>query len=345
MNTVMLPASGRDTVARASEIIRRGGLLGIPTETVYGLGANGLDPQAVLRIFEAKGRPQDNPLILHVWGKAQVPDFCHDVPECAWTLMDTFWPGPLTIILPARDVVPRQTTAGLSTVGIRCPATPVTREIIRAAGVPIAAPSANLSGKPSPTTAEHVLHDMDGKIDAIVDGGPCQVGVESTIVDLSHGTPRLLRPGGIGPEALRALLGELEIDRAVVGEIAQDAVVRAPGMKYTHYTPQADVIIVTGSAQGAARYIRKRLRDSDRVLCFQEELPLYPAGQAMAYGLEAEPETLARGLFAALRALDRSDIKTIYARCPTGGGVLCAVENRLKKAAGFHMVKGDEEPC
>ncbi|MBQ9268208.1 MAG: threonylcarbamoyl-AMP synthase [Oscillospiraceae bacterium] len=344
MNTNLLPADGPDTIARAAEIIRAGGLLGIPTETVYGLGANGLDPDAVLKIFEAKGRPQDNPLILHVAGPEQAEQFCHDIPDAARALMERFWPGPLTLILPARDIVPRRTTAGLDTVGVRCPATAVTREIIAAAGVPIAAPSANISGKPSPTTAAHVLHDMDGKIEAVVDAGPCAVGVESTIVDLTGQTPRLLRPGGIGPEQLRTVLGALEVDEAVLGEVAPDAVVRAPGMKYTHYTPQADVIIVTGSREAAARYILRRLTPEDRVLCFEEELPLYPEGTATAYGEETRPETLARGLFAALRELDRADIRTIYARCPSGGGVTYAVANRLKKAAGFHVVKGDEEP-
>ena len=176
-----------------------------------------------------------------------------------------------------------------------------------------------------------------------MDAGPCGVGVESTIVDLTCGVPRLLRPGGIGPETLQAVLGELEVDRTVLGEVDQDAVVRAPGMKYTHYTPQAQVIIVTGSAEGAARYIRNHLTGSDRVLCFREELPLYPEGLALAYGQETEPDSLARGLFAALRELDRPEIQTIYARCPTGGGVTYAVANRLKKAAGFHLVKGDEE--
>ena len=343
MNTILLDAAAPDTVSRGAEIIKSGGLLGIPTETVYGLGANGLDPDAVLKIFEAKGRPQDNPLILHVSGPQQVETFCHDIPEIAWTLMEKFWPGPLTLVLPARDIVPRRTTAGLDTVAIRCPASDLTRAIIEAAGVPIAAPSANISGKPSPTTAAHVLHDMNGKIDAIVDGGPCAVGLESTIVDLTGNTPRLLRPGGVTPDMLRAVLGALIIDQAVLGEIAADTVVRAPGMKYTHYTPAGQVIIVTGNAEGAARYIKKRLTSQDKVLCFSEELHLYPAEYAMAYGTEAQPETLARGLFAALRELDRDDIKTIYARCPTDGGEGFAVANRLKKAAGFHIVEGDAE--
>lgn len=341
MNTRILDAGSPDTPVIAAEIIRQGGLVGIPTETVYGLGANGLDQNAVLKIFEAKGRPQDNPLILHVSGAQQVPQFCHDIPECAWTLMEKFWPGPLTLVLPARDNVPKRTTANLDTVAIRCPAHALTRKIIELAGVPIAAPSANISGKPSPTTAEHVYHDMQGKIEAIVDGGECSVGVESTILDLTASKPRLLRPGGITPEQLQQVVGEMDIDPAVLGEIAPDQVVRAPGMKYTHYTPAGDVIIVTGSAENAARYILSRLHEEDRVLCFQEELSLYPADKALAYGYASQPETLARGLFGALRTLDHAEIKTIYARCPSGGGVTYAVANRLKKAAGFHIVEGD----
>lgn len=343
MKTRLLNPAAPETLDLAAEIIRSGGLLGIPTETVYGLGANGLSGTAVREIFAAKGRPQDNPLILHVAGQEQVADFCHDIPPQAYLLMERFWPGPLTLILPARRIVPRETTAGLSTVGVRCPDHDITRAIIRRAGVPIAAPSANISGKPSPTTAQHVLHDMDGKIAAVVDGGSCRVGVESTIVDLTGERPRLLRPGGVTPEQLKELLGELDIDRAVTGEIAQDAVVRAPGMKYTHYTPSGDVIIVTGTGEQAARYILRHLKQGDRVLCFREELELYPEGTALAYGSEREPETLAHGLFGALRALDRGDIPTIYARCPQGGGVTYAVANRLKKAAGFHIVEGDQE--
>ena len=343
MNTQILLPDQPDTLKTAAEIIRSGGLLGSPTETVYGLGANGLDPGAVLKIFEAKGRPQDNPLILHVSGPEQVTEFCHDIPAAAYALMERYWPGPLTLVLPARDNVPRRTTAGLDTVAIRCPDNDLTRAIIREAGVPIAAPSANISGKPSPTTAQHVYHDMAGKIEAIVDGGPCSVGVESTIVDLTGDIPRLLRPGGVTPEELKEMLGDLIVDKAVVGEIAKDAVVRAPGMKYTHYTPAGEVIIVTGSAEEAARYILNRLDpETDRVLCFREELGLYPEEAALAYGEEAHPETLARGLFAALRELDSDNIRTIYARCPEGGGVVYAVANRLKKAAGFHIVKGDD---
>lgn len=342
MKTLLLPASDPSTAARAAEILKIGGLVAIPTETVYGLGADGLNPDAVLHIFEAKGRPQDNPLILHIAEPKQMEDICHDIPEAAWKLAERFWPGPLTMVLPCRDSVPRRTTAGLDTVAVRCPRTAVTREIIRLAGVPIAAPSANLSGKPSTTTAQHVLHDMDGRIDAIVDDGPCDVGVESTIVDLTGGTPRLLRPGGVTPEQLREVLGALIIDKAVTAQISNDTVVRAPGMKYKHYAPQGEVLIVAGPREKAAAYIRRHFQEGDAVLCFSEELPLYEGCCPTAYGSESDTATLAHGLFAALRDLDRSDVKTIFARCPEDGGVGYAVRNRLRKAAGFHIIPEEE---
>ncbi len=342
MNTKLFRAGDPDAAARAAAILRAGGLVAIPTETVYGLGANGLDEAAVARIFEAKGRPQDNPLILHIAEPARLTDICRDIPGAAWELARRFWPGPLTMVLPCRDTVPRRTTAGLDTVAVRCPRTAVTREIIRLAGVPVAAPSANLSGKPSTTTAEHVLHDLDGKIEAVVDDGPCQVGVESTIVDMTGPVPRLLRPGGLAPELLEAVLGRLEVDPAVTAPVAADAVVRAPGMKYRHYAPQGQVLIVPGSREKAAAYIRRHFAPGDAVLCFQEELPLYDGCNPTAYGREDDAETLARGLFAALRELDRADISTIFARCPAGGGVGYAVRNRLRKAAGFRIVPEDE---
>ena len=343
MKTRLLSAADPNTPAIAADIIRSGGLVAIPTETVYGLGANGLDEQAVLKIFEAKGRPQDNPLILHISGPEQIEQFCHHIPQAAYDLAEAFWPGPLTMVLPAKDVVPRRTTAGLDTVGIRCPDSPVTREIIRLAGVPIAAPSANISGKPSTTTAEHVLHDHDGRIDAIVDGGPCRVGVESTIVDLTECRPRLLRPGGIGPEQLISVLGDLVVDKAVTAQVDKDAVVKAPGMKYRHYAPTEPVVIVSGSRENAAAYIRAHFEPGDRVLCFEEELPLYDGCNPLSYGREADVNTLSAGLFAALRELDDPKIHQVYARCPVGGGVAYAVQNRLKKAAAFHIVDAEEE--
>lgn len=339
METKLLSAEKPEELRYAAELIKSGGLVGLPTETVYGLGANGLDADAVLHIFEAKGRPQDNPLILHIWRPEQMEDFCRDIPAAAYRLAEKFWPGPLTMVLPVCDNVPKRTTANLNTVAVRCPKTAATREIIRLAGVPIAAPSANLSGKPSTTTAQHVLHDMNGRIDAIVDGGACEVGVESTIVDLTQSRPRLLRPGGITPEQLLTVLDELDIDEAVTGQLAPDAVVRAPGMKYKHYAPQAEVYIIAGTREAAAQYIAAHFTAGDAVLCFSEELPLYRAMQPTAYGSEAQPETLAAGLFAALRQLDTPEIRRIFARCPVGGGACYAVQNRLKKAAAFRVIE------
>ena len=343
METLFLPAQDPKTAEIAAEIIKNGGLVAIPTETVYGLGANGLDENAVTKIFEAKGRPQDNPLILHLYGPEQIELFCHHIPQKAYDLAEKFWPGPLTMVLPAKSVVPKRTTGGLSTVAVRCPDSEVTRNIIRLAGVPVAAPSANISGKPSTTTAEHVRHDHDGKIDAIVDGGACRVGVESTIVDLTEERPRLLRPGGVTPEELMEVLGDLVIDKAITAQVDKDAVVKAPGMKYRHYAPQEPVVIVSGSREKAAQYIRAHFVPGDRVLCFEEELPLYAGCDPLSYGREADVNTLSAGLFAALRELDDPAIHQVYARCPVGGGVAYAVQNRLKKAAAFHIVDAEEE--
>ncbi len=342
MKTFVLSAEDQKTAAIAANIIMQGGLVAIPTETVYGLGANGLDETAVAHIFEVKGRPQHNPLILHISGPEQIEQFAHGVPQAAYTLAEKFWPGPLTMILPARHIVPKRTTGGLDTVGLRCPDCDITREIIRLSGVPIAAPSANISGKPSTTTADHVLHDHDGKIPLIVDGGPCRVGVESTIVDLTGKRPRLLRPGGIGPEELLEVLGDLVVDKAVTAQISQDEIVRAPGMKYRHYAPDEPVVIVAGSREKAAAYIRAHFEPGDRVLCFEEELPLYEGCDTLAYGRESNVETLSAGLFAALRELDDPSIHQVYARCPSGGGVAYAIQNRLKKAAAFHVIDAEE---
>ena len=342
MLTRYLSADDPATPAIAADLIRRGELVAIPTETVYGLGADGLNEEAVAKIFLAKGRPQDNPLILHVAQARDMEKFCHSIPEAAYKLAEAFWPGPLTMVLPARDIVPKRTTAGLSTVAVRCPDSDVTREIIRLSGVPIAAPSANISGKPSTTTAQHVLHDHDGKIAAVVDGGPCRVGVESTIVDLTEERPRLLRPGGVTPEELLALLGDLVVDKAVTAQIDKDAVVKAPGMKYRHYAPSEPVVIVSGSREKAAAYIHGHFTPGDRVLCFEEELPLYEGLNPLPYGREADVATLSAGLFAALRELDDPSIHQVYARCPVGGGIAYAVQNRLKKAAAFHIVDAEE---
>ncbi len=342
MKTLLLPATASQTAQIAANIIKTGGLVAIPTETVYGLGADGLNPEAVAKIFLAKGRPQDNPLILHLADAEDMDQYCHSIPQAAYALAEKFWPGPLTMVLPAKSCVPKCTTAGLPTVAVRCPDCEVTRNIIRLAGVPIAAPSANISGKPSTTTAQHVLHDHKGKIELIVDGGPCRVGVESTIVDLTEERPRLLRPGGITPEQLTEVLGDLVVDKAVTAQIDKDAVVKAPGMKYRHYAPACQVSIVSGSREKAAEYIHAHYKKGDRVLCFQEELPLYKDCNPLSYGKEADVETLSAGLFDALRQLDDPAVHRVYARCPEGGGIAYAVQNRLKKAAAFHIINAED---
>ena len=342
MNTIVFhPESDPNAVRDAAAILRRGGLLGIPTETVYGLGADALNEDAVSRIFLAKGRPQDNPLIIHVPDASWLERYCRSVPPAAYQLAERFWPGPLTMILPRRDIVPLQTTGGLETVGVRCPNHPVTLAIIEAAGVPIAAPSGNTSGRPSPTTAPHMIEDMDGRIDGIVDGGPCTVGVESTIIDLTVTPPRLLRPGGLPLESLRQVLGEVAVDKAVTGLLAAGERPRAPGMKYRHYAPHAPVTVVTGEPERSARRIQGLLSDTAGVICFDEYAPLFPGHIIHKLGPAADKSAQARHVFDALRTFDGTDITEIFAQCPDDGGLGLAVANRLKKAAGFHLVDAD----
>lgn len=334
--------TGHDIPAAAA-ILREGGLLGIPTETVYGLGANGLNAEAVRHIFEAKGRPQDNPLIFHIPDASWLARYCHDVPASAYALAERFWPGPLTMILPRREIVPDAVTCGLDTVGVRCPDHPVTLEIIRAAAVPVAAPSGNRSGRPSPTCARHMLEDMEGRIDAIVDGGPCGVGVESTIIDLTVAPPRLLRPGGLPLEELREVLGEIAVDKAVLSPLAAGEKPRAPGMKYRHYAPKAPVTVVTGPGEGTARYIRERAGEHTGVICFDEFAEAFPNCVVEPIGSAADKAEQARRVFDALRAFDGTAVTAIYAQCPGDAGLGLAVANRLKKAAGFQIVDIGED--
>lgn len=332
------PEQDKNAVAEAAAILRRGGLLGIPTETVYGLGADALNEDAVRRIFEAKGRPQDNPLIIHVPSADWLARYCRDVPDAAYQLAARFWPGPLTMILPRRDIVPLRTTGGLETVGVRCPDHPVTLAIIEAAGVPIAAPSGNTSGRPSPTTAGHMMEDMLGKIEGIVDGGPCTVGVESTILDLTVQPPRLLRPGGLPLEALEQVLGEVAVDDAVRRKMGEGERPRAPGMKYRHYAPKAAVTVVAGPARRSAAYIQQHLPEGAGVICFDEYAPLFAGHIVHHLGPADDKLAQAQHVFDALRTFDDTDVPEIYAQCPDESGLGLAVSNRLKKAAGFHVV-------
>ena len=340
MKTIVFhPETDNTAIQQAAAILRHGGLLGIPTETVYGLGANALDETAVLHIFEAKGRPQDNPLILHVPGADWLELYCHDIPPVAYTLAERFWPGPLTMILPRRDIVPLRTTGGLETVGVRCPNHPMTLAIIREAGIPVAAPSGNTSGRPSPTTAQHMLEDMDGKINGIVDGGPCSVGVESTIIDLTVTPPRLLRPGGLPLEALEAVLGTVTVDKAVRQKLADGEQAKAPGMKYRHYAPKAPVTVITGTPGASAAYIAAHLTKHSGVICFDEYAPLFEGHTIHRLGPAGDKLAQAQHVFDALRTFDGTDVTEIFAQCPDEGGLGLAVGNRLKKAAGFHVVE------
>ena len=342
MNTIVFhPESDPAAIQEAAAILRRGGLVGIPTETVYGLGADALNEEAVVQIFLAKGRPQDNPLIIHVPDASWLEQYCRDVPPEAYRLAERFWPGPLTMILPRRDIVPLQTTGGLETVGVRCPDHPVTLAIIRAAGVPIAAPSGNTSGRPSPTTAAHMIEDMDGKIDGIVDGGPCTVGVESTIIDLTVTPPRLLRPGGLPLEALEEVLGTVAVDKAVTGLLKDGEKPRAPGMKYRHYAPKAPVTAVTGDPAHSALVIRGLLREKAGVICFDEFAGYFEGHIVHRLGPFTDKLAQAQRVFDALRTFDGTDVTEIFAQCPDDAGLGLAVGNRLKKAAGFHLINGD----
>ena len=332
-----------DKISAAAKILREGGLVAIPTETVYGLGANGLDPNAVNRIFEAKGRPQDNPLILHVTGAQWLPRYCRDIPPIAYVLARKFWPGPLTMILKRSPVVPDETTAGLDTVAVRCPNHPVTLSIIREAGIPIAAPSANTSGRPSCTTAQDVLEDMDGKIEGVVDGGACTVGVESTILDLTCEPPRLLRPGGLPLEDLERLIGHIDVDKAVTGKLEEGEKPKAPGMKYRHYAPKAPVTVVTGSPEASAAEITRRVSPTSGVICFDEYVHMFPEQEVHALGPAADKLTQAQRVFDALRNFYGSAVTEVYAQCPDNRGLGLAIGNRLKKAAGFHIIEADSQ--
>lgn len=339
MNTIYFNEPTPENIRAAADIIRSGGLLGIPTETVYGLGADALNEEAVLHIFEAKGRPQDNPLIIHVPDADWLSRYCENVPESAYRLAAEFWPGPLTMILPRKPVVPLRTTGGLETVGVRCPDHPVTLAIIRAADMPIAAPSGNTSGRPSPTCLSDMREDMDGKIDGVFDGGPCAVGVESTIIDLTCTPPRLLRPGGLPLEELRRVLGEVAVDKAVVSKLADGERPKAPGMKYRHYAPKAPVTVVTGDPEKSAAYIKAQLPAGAGVICFSEFAGLFAGFRVHDLGSCRDKAEQARRVFDALREFDHESVTEIFAQCPDSAGLGLAVANRLKKAAGFHVIE------
>ncbi len=322
----------------ACEILKRGGLVAIPTETVYGLAANTFDEMAVADIFKAKGRPQDNPLIVHISDFEMLKTVVCEVPDKAKELAERFWPGPLTMVLPRSERVPSSVSAGLETVAVRMPSNEVAREIIRKSGLPLSAPSANLSGSPSPTTADHVLFDLDGRIDAVVVSHRAEVGVESTVVTLCTNPPRLLRPGGITVEQLKEILPDLVVDKAVLAEPEKGKPVASPGMKYKHYSPKAKVVMLEGDIDKFADYVNQNKADGVFALVFEGEEERVQV-QTLSFGKKNDYSEQAAVLFDALRELDKRGCKLCFARVPEKTGVGLAVYNRLIRAAAFEVIK------
>lgn len=340
MDTLFLTAN-EEGIARAAETIRRGGLCALPTETVYGLGANGFDTDAVAHIFAAKGRPQDNPLILHIADWEMLEELVEEIPPVARALAERFWPGPLTMIFKRKPCVPDVVTAGLDTVAIRMPSSPVMRAVIRQAGVPIAAPSANRSGKPSPTTAKHVLDDLDGRIDLILDGGACDIGLESTIVNPVSDPPTLLRPGGVTLEQIRMCTLDVVTDPSLLGAKTERPL--APGMKYRHYAPEGNVTVVDGEKDAVIAYIKNAVKEADSktgILAPEGYFSDKDADLVLSLGDSAA--TAAQRLFAALRTFDDAKVARIFAVDSDARGIGLALCNRLYKAAGFQIIHLEE---
>lgn len=334
-----------EELAEAAQIIRRGGLVAFPTETVYGLGANALDEEAAKKIYAAKGRPSDNPLIAHISCLDELAPLVERIPETGRKLAEAYWPGPLTMVFPKSAQVPYGTTGGLDTVAVRMPSDPVANRLIRLAGVPIAAPSANTSGRPSPTTAEHVWQDMNGRIEMIIDGGPVGIGVESTIVDVSGDVPTLLRPGAVTLEMLQETIGRVEIDPAIQGPPKEGMRPKAPGMKYRHYAPKANLTLVEGTPEAVAEKINELVAEQIAkgrrvgVICTEETKERYPQGILRSVGIRAKEETIAHNLFAVLREFDDLQVDEIYSESFSKDHLGQAIMNRLTKAAGYHTIQ------
>ena len=340
MKTKVLPVSP-EAIEEAAQVIRDGGLVGMPTETVYGLGANALDPKAVLSIFEAKGRPADNPLIVHVSSMEEVAPLVREIPRAAKKLMEAFWPGPMTLILPKADCIPTAVSAGLDTVGVRLPASDAARALIAASGCPIAAPSGNRSGRPSPTTAQHMLEDMDGRIPLILDGGACEVGVESSVIDATGETPIILRPGGVTPEMVQEVLGRVSVDEHVMSPLAEGEAVRSPGMKYKHYAPEARTVIFEGKAEQVVAAICARYDEAqaagERVAILGFDEHDFGARACISLGRASCPQEAAARLFGALRELDERGDTLALCEAVDMAGIGLAVMNRMGRAAAFDI--------
>lgn len=337
------PAVEVDKLLEAADIIKAGGLVVFPTETVYGLGADATNADAVCEIFKAKGRPQDNPLIIHISTPSEAEKYTYTT-ELYYRLAKSFMPGPLTVILPSRDVIPSVTRGGLSTVAVRCPENAVARELIRLSGVPIAAPSANLSGSPSPTEANHVKKDMLGRCDMIIDGGDCDFGLESTIVKIEdNDTVTLLRPGKITREDISALGIRVNIADAVLEKLADGQVALSPGMKYRHYAPRADVLLLDGAFCERARYIGEYQADKIAIIAYSEELPAYreafPNAVLYDFGLKDDKLAQAHSLFGILREADEAEFDVIFAPLPHAEGIGLALYNRMIRAAAYKIIK------
>lgn len=326
----------KNSIDKAAEILKNGGIVGMPTETVYGLAANALDENAVRSIFVAKGRPQDNPLIVHISRMEMLDELVKEIPDIAMKLAESFWPGPLTMIFPKAAVIPDVTSGGLDTVAVRMPSAPAAKALIDACGFPLAAPSANLSGSPSPTTAMHVFNDMNGKIPMIIDGGECSCGVESTVICFKDGKIRILRPGGVTAEML-AEYADVEIDPAVCRKPDDNEKVLSPGMKYKHYSPSANVIIVDKHGTDFIDYCNDNISGKTRALGIGVEAE----GIFVDYGSNSDIQ--AQRLFALLRQADDDQIDTVFVEMPSVDGVGLAVYNRLLRAAGFKIAGNNND--
>lgn len=337
-----------EAIQKAGKILKEGGLVAFPTETVYGLGGNALDPAASMKIYAAKGRPSDNPLIVHIADLKDLARITTEIPEGAQTLAKKYWPGPLTMILPKADVVPKETTGGLDSVAVRFPSDRIAQELIKAAGGFVAAPSANTSGRPSPTMAEHVEEDLGDAIEMIIDGGQVGIGLESTIVDFTEDVPVVLRPGYISLEMLREVLGEVRMDK---GLLITDSSVRpkAPGMKYRHYAPKADLSIVEGPQEEVIDCINRLTRETAAkglkagIIATDETRAQYANGLVLSIGSREEEETIAHHLYEVLRDFDEADVNVIYSEAFYTPRMGQAIMNRLLKAAGHKIIKTQEE--
>lgn len=336
METKLLSNSTAD-LQEAAHLLKEGNVVGIPTETVYGLAADARNPEAVRQIFAAKGRPADNPLIVHIAKLEELEGVAVSVPKLALKLAEKFWPGPLTMILPKHPSIPVITSGGLDTVGVRMPSHPVARKLIELSGVPIAAPSANISGYPSPTTAQHVMRDMHGKIAAVVDGGDCRVGVESTVIALEgEDSVRILRPGYVTKEMLETVVPHVTLDKAILHQLQEGQIVRSPGMKYQHYSPHANVTLIEGRWPEFAAWVQQHAEAGTYALVFDGEgadlsVPYLTYGTG-----DAEQ---AHQVFAKLRELDDIGAKRVFVRAPNPNGIGLAVYNRLIRAAGFEVIQ------